>query len=168
LSALLAGALVLLAPLAAATQPRETPSGQPVPRYAATRFATVNARSGPGDDYKLVWTYRARGLPLQIVAETFDWRRVCDPDGGLAWVHRRTVDGDRRVMNTAAEPLVLLSRPRADAAPAARLAPRATAALLDCKAGWCRIKAARVTAFAPQDRLWGTSDAPQCARPGVR
>ena len=98
-----AGLAVFLA-LADALRPRpgtrETPSGLPVPRYGVTRFATVNARGGPGDDYKLLWTYRARGVPLQIVAETFDWRRVCDPDGGLAWVHRRTVEGDRRVMNT--------------------------------------------------------------------
>ena len=90
---------------------RETPSGLPVPRYVATKFETVNARSGPGDDYATVWTYHTRGLPLQVVAETEEWRRVCDPDGAVAWVHRRTVAETRRVMRTAASDLPLRAHP---------------------------------------------------------
>ena len=49
---------------------RETPSGLPVPRYVSLKFAEVNARGGPGDDYKLLWVYRAKGLPMQVIAET--------------------------------------------------------------------------------------------------
>ncbi len=135
-----------------------------MPRYGATRFATVNARGGPGDDYKLLWTYRARGVPLQIVAETFDWRRVCDPDGGLAWVHRRTVEGERRVMNTTAEPLPVRRGPKADAAVAAELSSRATASLVGCRDGWCRIKAAKLTGFVEARAVWGTDEARQCVR----
>jgi SH3-like domain-containing protein len=34
---------------------RPTPSGLPVPRWVTLKFGQVNARAGPGDDYKLLW-----------------------------------------------------------------------------------------------------------------
>ncbi len=150
------------APPAAATGGRVTPSGQPVPRYVSTRFETVNARAGPGDDYRLVWTYRARGLPLQVLAETDDWRRVCDPDGGLAWVHRRTVGDVRRVMRVSARDLPLRARPTEMANATAMLSGRSLAALRGCRAGWCRITADKTTGWVRAGEVWGTSDARQC------
>ena len=64
-----AAALALLAaPSNAADKTeRPTPSGLPVPRYVSLKFDTVNARSAPGDDSRLLWVYHARGLPVQVV-----------------------------------------------------------------------------------------------------
>ena len=104
-------ALIGFAPLLLGAAPvdKTTPSGLPVPRYVSLKFAEVNARAGPGDDSRLLWVYRAKGLPVQVVAETDEWRRICDPEGGLAWVHKRTTDGRRTVMRLAAGPLPLHS-----------------------------------------------------------
>ena len=49
---------------------RQTPSGLPVPRYVSLKYNDANARSGPGDDHRLLWIYHVRGLPVQVVAET--------------------------------------------------------------------------------------------------
>ena len=141
---------------------RDTPSGLAVPRYVATKFETVNARSGPGDDYATVWTYRARGLPLQVTAETEEWRRVCDPDGAVAWVHRRLVAESRRVMRTAPSALLMRAKPNEASRAVAALAGRATAALQTCRAGWCRITADKTSGWVPQAAVWGASDARQC------
>ena len=73
-----------------------------MPRYVALKHDPANARVGPGDDYKLLWIYHAKGLPLLVVEETAEWRRVRDPDGGLSWVHKRVIDGERTVMRTEA------------------------------------------------------------------
>ncbi len=141
---------------------RSTPSGMPVPRYVTLKFDKVNARAGPGDDHRLLWVYRIRGLPLQVVAETSEWRRVCDPEGALSWVHKRTTDGRRSAMNTGSSPVALLRKPRADARPAAYLAPHAMADLDRCEKGWCRIKAEGGGGWAREGALWGSADRPQC------
>jgi SH3-like domain-containing protein len=155
------GAGLLLAATGGAAE-RQTPSGLPVPRYVSLKFDRVNARAGPGDDHKLMWVYRVKGLPVQVVAETSEWRRVCDPEGGLVWVHKRTTDGRRTVMNTGEARVTLLRRPRADARAAAFLNPRALAALDRCEKGWCRVHVDAVTGWARQGDLWGTAPAPQC------
>jgi len=141
---------------------RPTPSGLPVPRYVSLKFGEVNARAGPGDDHRLLWIYHARGLPVQVVAETSEWRRICDPDRGLAWVHKRTTDGRRMVMRLRSQRLALHRSPKAESAIEAYLAPRAMASLVRCKKGWCRLRVDGVAGWAPAKDLWGTDERPQC------
>jgi SH3-like domain-containing protein len=159
-----AGFLVLAMAQAAHSAPaeRQTPSGMPVPRYVSLKFDKVNARAGPGDDHRLLWVYRARGLPLQVIAETLEWRRVCDPEGATAWVHKRVTDGRRTTMNTRAAPVALLRHPKPDAKAAAYLNPKALAALDRCSNGWCKVSADHAAGWVREGELWGTSDALQC------
>lgn len=155
-----AAALVLVGGPAAAERP--TPSGYPVPRFVTLKFGKVNARAGPGDDHRLLWVYRTRGLPVQVVAETAEWRRVCDPEGGVAWVHKRVTDGRRAVINTRRQPQPLYGKPRNGAEPAAYLNVRAMAALVRCEKGWCKVKADGAAGWVREGALWGTSEALQC------
>ena len=96
----------------------KTVSGFCVPRWVSLKHGEVMGRKGPGKDYPAQWVYRVRGLPVQVVAETEEWRRVCDPDGGAAWVHRSEIDGRRTVMSLAPAPAAMRRAPR-DGAPAA-------------------------------------------------
>ena len=154
------GASVLV--MGAAPADRTTPSGLPVPRYVSLKFADVNARAGPGDHSRLLWVYRAKGLPVQVVAETDEWRRICDPEGGLAWVHKRTTDGRRTVMRLAAGPLAMHNAAKPDAHVSAYLQSRALAVLDRCEMGWCRIKAGQRSGWIPAGGVWGTTETAQC------
>ena len=160
LTATLVAALAGGVSLAAADRP--TPSGLPVPRYVSLKFDTVNARAGPGDDHRLLWIYHARGLPVQVVAETSEWRRICDPEWGLAWVHKRTTDGRRMVMNAAPKPLAIHRSAVRESRIVAYLNARALAALVRCNQGWCRIRADGVTGWTPASEVWGVDERPQC------
>ena len=163
----LAWAAAALAGLAAgaalaADAARPTPSGFPVPRYVSLKFDEVNARGGPGDDYKLLWVYRVKGLPLQVVAETPEWRRVCDPQRGLAWVKATGVDGRRTVLSLSPVPLALRGKPDPAAKIEAYLAARAVAELDRCKGGWCRVKASGAAGWVVAADVWGADDQRQC------
>jgi SH3-like domain-containing protein len=165
LRVILALAILAAAPAAIAAGKAKddvTPSGLPVPRYVSLKFDSVNARAGPSDDHRLLWVFHTRGLPVQVIAETEDWRRVCDPDGQVSWVHRRTTDGRRTVMRTQPGAATMLDRPGPNGAVTAYLAPRALAALNQCKKDWCRISVGRVSGWTQASALWGTDDAPQC------
>jgi len=156
--ALLAALLAAPALASAATKPRETPSGLPVPRYVSLKFEAVNARSGPGDDHRLLWVFHAKGLPVEVVAETDEWRRVCDPDGGLSWVHKRTTEGRRTVMRTQPGPAPIRIGPRDSVPVRAFLANRALADLDRCERGWCRVRVSRVSGWVKASDLWGADE----------
>lgn len=145
----------------AVTGCRETPSGLPVPRFVSLKFDPVNARGGPGDDYRLLWVYHRKGLPLMVFEETTDWRRIRDPDGQLAWVHKRVVlEGAHSVMRTGATPVSLRDRPAADARVTAVLASRAVAGLRKCVDNWCQVTVDRASGWAPRADLWGAEVPP--------
>jgi SH3-like domain-containing protein len=154
--------VLLAAPLAAMAADHPTPSGLPVPRYVSLKFAEVNARTGPGDDHRLLWVYHVRGLPVQVIAENSEWRRICDPDGGMAWVHKRTTDGRRTVMRTAMTPTPLHHHPKETSTIAANMSGRSIAALDKCEKGWCRVKVDGVSGWTPAANLWGADDRTQC------
>lgn len=168
--AVLLGALAVLALAWAgpAAAERATPSGYPVPRYVSLKFDRVYARAGPGEDHKLLWVYRVKGLPVQVVAENSEWRRICDPQGGMAWVHKRLTDGRRTVLRTQPGPATIRSKPKPDAEVRAYLNPRAMAALVRCDKGWCKVRVDGVTGWTQASGLWGTASAVQCRPPRSR
>src|SRR5271156_1671575 len=94
----------------------KTPSGFCIPRYVSLKRGEVFGRRGPGVDYPTVFVSHARGLPVQVIDETQDWRRVCDPDGGSVWVSRVMVDGRRTVMAVGKDQVTLRATPADTAA----------------------------------------------------
>lgn len=140
----------------------DTPSGYCVPRYLSLKRGEVFGRKGPGKDYPTVFVYHARGLPVQVVDETSDWRRICDPDGGVAWVSSTMVEGRRTVMALGTAPTALHSGPSDAAKAAAYLRPRAIASLDHCTAGWCRIGVDGASGWVKSSDVWGLASGAQC------
>ncbi len=153
-----------------ATMPdgRPTPTGLEVPRWISLKSSQVRARQGPGLDHRILWEYRVAGLPVQVIAETREWRKICDPEGSVAWIHRTVASGRRGAFNPSAE-AVPLRTGRSDAAPVrARLSPRSVAALDRCEEdGWCRLRSRKVTGWARAETVFGTQATALCdaARP---
>jgi SH3-like domain-containing protein len=136
-------------------------TGLCLPRYVSLK-KEVYARKGPGMDYPALWTYRAAGLPVQIVAETLDWRRICDPYGEAVWVYRTTVDGHRTVLAPRGAAIDLLANPATGAKVAGQLSGGALAALDRCEGAWCRVRIAGAVGWVPSERVWGVAPAAQC------
>ena len=143
----------------------DTPSGLQVPRWAMLRRNEVYARNGPSKDNRVIWTYRKAQLPVQIISETRDWRLICDPDGGVAWVSRTMLQSQKTVLSPAGQKLQLRRSPDEQADIKALLKPRSLASLDKCKKGWCRISTAGQTGWVPEKSLWGTQTAAVCKRP---
>jgi SH3-like domain-containing protein len=149
-------------PAAARDPDRPTPSGLPVPRWVSLKFDEVRARSGPGDDYDVVWVFRARRLPVQIIEETRDWRKICDPDGKSSWVRRSALDGRRTLYAASDHDIVLRRRPKPDAPIAAELRAKSIVDFDKAQGDWRQVKVGGVTGWAQASELWGSADDVQC------
>jgi SH3-like domain-containing protein len=139
-----------------------TPSGYCVPRWLSLKRGEVYGRKGPGGDYAVAFVYRARGLPVQVVDETSEWRKICDPDGGVVWVASAMVDGRRTVMASGQAPLALRKSADDAAQAGAYLRPRTIASLGRCKAGWCEVSAAGAAGWVKAAEVWGLATQPLC------
>jgi SH3-like domain-containing protein len=141
---------------------QQTPSGYCVPRYLSLKRGEVFGRKGPGKDYATLYVYHAKGLPVQVVDETTDWRRICDPDGGAVWVASAMVDGQRTVMATGNAAVALRSSPADSADATTYLRPRAVADLGRCNGNWCEVTADGARGWVKSTDVWGLASPAQC------
>ena len=146
---------------------RPTPTGLEVPRWISLKSSEVRARSGPGLDYRILWEYRAAGLPVQVIAETREWRKICDPEGAVAWIHRSVASGRRGAFNASLEEIPVQSVRSEGSGVRARFSPRSVIALADCRDGWCEVRARKLRGWVAEDAVFGTASTALCdaARP---
>lgn len=129
-------------------------SGKPLPRFESLRYSAVHGRQGPNLDHQILWRYEREGLPMLIVRETHNWRRVRDPDGDEVWVQARMLSETRTALVT--RDVELKRDPSADSRSKARLKSGVIAELSVCEAGWCKVKVGRETGWLTQSELWGS------------
>lgn len=148
LAGLLAGLLV------AGADGGRAETGLPLPRFVSLRPAEVNLRTGPGANYPIDWVYRRRHMPVEVIAEFDNWRKIRDWQGTVGWVHQNLLDGRRYALIVDAE-RTLQSRPAADSPPVAIVKPGVIALLLACEPDWCRLEAGSHRGWLPRDAFWG-------------
>lgn len=142
--------------MAAAQDARLGTSGLPLPRFVSLKSGEVNLRTGPGKRYPIDWIYRRRGLPVEIIDEFEDWRRVRDHDGTVGWVHRFMLVSQRTVLVTV-ETRMLRRRPESEAPGLAYLEAGVVADLKDCDKAWCRIEAQGFDGWLRREAIYGTT-----------
>ena len=149
-------AIVAPAPPLVVEPSKGSVTGLPLPRFAALRSNEVNLRVGPSTSAPAEWTYRRRDLPVEIVTEFQQWRRIRDMDGTVGWVHAATLTGRRTFVVKAAETM-LRRRPNAEASPVARLMPGVVGRIRACAGGeaWCEVQAGDHRGFVPRNAIWG-------------
>jgi SH3-like domain-containing protein len=137
---------------------RANPSGLPIPRFVSLKASRVNVRIGPGEDYKIAWVFTRPGLPIEIIQEFDNWRRIRDSDGTVGWVFRSLLSGKRTAVVTpwsssGAKAIHAAASP--EAAVTAYLQPGVMAEIDRCDEGWCRLSGDNFDGWIAQDQLWG-------------
>lgn len=136
-------------------------SGLPVPRYSSLKFEEVNGRAGPSADYPVEWTYKRQGLPVVIVRESEDWRKIRDPEGDEVWVRSRSLSSSRTV--AAIQPGAIRSDPNTRARTVVKFAAGAVMNLEACRNDWCQVEAQGRRGWVPRVQMWGAEDLPRPA-----
>ena len=152
----LALAFALAAPAAAQQQPVELgpETNLPLPRYVSLRAGEVNVRRGPGLDYRIDWVFQRSGLPVRVIDEYRNWRRIADSDDAGGWVYHALLTGRRMALVTAPE-VTFRAAPDAAAPPVAHAEQGVVARLLQCRPKWCRVEAQGSEGWVPKDAIWG-------------
>jgi len=98
------------------------------------------------------------GLPVEITAESDNWRRIRDWEGSEGWVYHSLLSGRRTALVAAKQPdelVPLYEKADAQSGLVARLQPGVLATVKQCSGSWCRISGAGFDGWIAQERLWG-------------
>jgi SH3-like domain-containing protein len=158
---LLAALLVVLPGLASAQvpsspPPRETPppAGVNLPRFVSLRSDEVNLRTGPGVRYPVEWVLQRRYMPVEVLAEFENWRKIRDWQGTEGWVHQSMLSGRRYAIITG-DVRVIRRQPDGNSPAVARLEAGVVAQIIECKDQWCRLDSNGLKGWLMRSEFWG-------------
>jgi SH3-like domain-containing protein len=129
-------------------------SGLPIPRFASLRSDEVNVRTGPGTRYPVDWVFRRKLMPVEIVAEYENWRKIRDWQGASGWVHQSLLAGKRGFIIPAKE-AELHRTPAISAEIVAKLEPEVMGEIRSCAGEWCRVSVSGVSGWLQRTSIWG-------------
>jgi SH3-like domain-containing protein len=155
----LALVLALAGPAAAQDQPAAgvavgPETNLPMPRYVSLRGGEVNVRRGPGLEYRIDWVFQRRGLPVRVIDEYGNWRRIADSDDTGGWVYHALLTAKRMALITAPE-VSFRAEPADSGAVTARAEQGVVAHLLQCLADWCEVEAKGTEGWVRKTAIWG-------------
>lgn len=145
-----------------------TVTGMPIPRFVVLKSQETNLRKGPNVKFPIVWTYKRKGYPMELVAEFENWRKLRDQDGSEGWVHENLITGVRNAMIFKTEyktdnpmykqnpgELVLFRYPDETSYPMIRAQIGVMGKIKKCQKEWCKVSLGDTTAWVLKSNLWG-------------
>jgi SH3-like domain-containing protein len=70
-------------------------TGFEIPRFVSIKSSDVNLRIGPSKNYYILINYIEKNLPVEIIEELDDWRKIRDLEGNNGWIHKNLLTGER-------------------------------------------------------------------------
>ena len=156
-------ALAMLAPAAPPALAQSAavgPSGLPLPRFVSLKSGKVNLRIGPGLNYPVEWLYLKADVPMEIIQEYDNWRRVRDVEGAEGWINQSLLSGRRTAIaapwqrDKEAE-LTLRAGPDTTSRIVAWLEPGAIGTIRSCNGQWCEMEFSGHKGWLSQTQIWG-------------
>ena len=133
-------------------------TGLPLPRFVSLKSDDVNVRRGPGQEYDVSFTFVRKGLPVEIVQEFDNWRKIRDSDGDEGWVFHSLLSGERTALVApweAGGEFPAHATAETAATVVAYLQPRVIADIESCTGTWCLVSVQGYEGWIEQERLWG-------------
>jgi SH3-like domain-containing protein len=131
----------------------------PIPRFVSLKSDKVNVRKGPSTDQAIVWVFSRAGLPVEIIAESDNWRRVRDSEGADGWVFHSLLSARRTVLvapwTNGKGSVPLYNSKSTSAREVAALQSGVLGNVLSCDGEWCNLSVGDYSGYVQQDKLWG-------------
>ncbi len=138
----------------AETQERGSVTNLPIPRFVSLKVDEANVRRGPSLTHRIDWVFKRKGMPVEIIGEYSNWRRVRDRDGVGGWVHYSLLSGVRTVI-VDIDLTPLYQRRDVNSPVNAYLEAGVIARAEICLPDWCLLRAGGEKGWSTRDGLWG-------------
>ena len=130
-------------------------SGLPIPRFVSIATGKARARTGPGLKYPVEWVYQRDGLPVQVIKEFDNWRKILDIDGQGGWIHVSLLSGERTALVNTSKYAVMREAPNKKSEAIALLESDLVVEIERCLDQWCRVRRADFSGWVERNLLWG-------------
>ena len=117
----------------------------------------VNVRLGPSKNYPIKYVYEKKYLPVKIIDEHYNWRKVRDYDNDTGWIHVSQLSKIKTTVTTKNNQVVY-SSPTIYSKPKVKLEIYQVLTIKQCNQIWCEIKNSKTNGWIKKEHLWAIND----------
>ena len=113
----------------------------------------VYVRYGPGKNYPIKYTYRKKFLPIKVIDQKDNFRRIIDHKQNSGWIHRIML----RKLNSLIilEEKIVFKKNTKFSKPIVKLEKGILVIIKRCKINWCRIETGNYSGWIETKNVWG-------------
>ena len=123
-------------------------------KYLSLKNNIVNVRYGPGFNYPIKYVYKKKYLPVKIIDQKENFRKIIDFKKNSGWIHISQLTKPNSLI--ILENKILFKKPSKFSKPIAKLKKGRLLLITKCKYNWCRVKTDNYKGWIENKEVWGS------------
>jgi SH3-like domain-containing protein len=123
-------------------------------KYLSLKNNIVNVRYGPGLNYPIKYVYKKKYLPVKIIDQKENFRKIIDFKKNSGWIHISQLTKPNSLI--ILENKILFKKPSKFSKPIAILKKGRLLLITKCKYNWCRVKTDNYKGWIKNKEVWGS------------
>ena len=121
--------------------------------FLMLKNSKVNVRIGPGFDYPIKFVYKKKYLPVKIIDNKENFRKIIDHKKNSGWVHSIMLTKSKSLITTSEK--ILFRKPTMYSKPLAKLDSGRLLIIKKCNEDWCNVKSGQYSGWIDKKNIWG-------------
>ena len=122
-------------------------------RFLMLKNDKVNVRYGPGFKYPIKFIYKKRFLPVKVIDNKENFRRIIDHKNNNGWIHVSQLKKVNSLI--VSEDTILFSKASKFSKPLAKLEKGKLLIVKKCQENWCKVSDENYLGWINTNNAWG-------------
>ena len=122
--------------------------------FLSLRNNKVHLRQGPSFDYPIKLIYKKKFLPVEVIDQLDNWRKIKDYESNTGWIHISQLSKKRTAINNKKNSIIFV-RDTIYSKPLVKLEKGRLLLIKKCLDLWCKISSGSYTGWIRKENLWG-------------
>ena len=122
-------------------------------RFLMLKNDKVNVRYGPGFKYPIKFIYKKRFLPVKVIDNKENFRRIIDHKNNSGWIHVSQLKKVNSLI--VSEDTILFSKASKFSKPLAKLEKGKLLIVKKCQENWCKVSDENYLGWINTNNAWG-------------
>ena len=122
--------------------------------FVTLRNNNTNLRQGPSFDYPIKIFYKKKYLPVLVLDNSDNFRKIKDHENNTGWIHVSQLSRKKAAL-VEFNQIVMFKNSTIFSKPLVVLEKGRLCLILKCSEEWCKIKTGKYSGWVKKENLWG-------------
>ena len=122
-------------------------------KFLMLKNEKVNVRYGPSFDYPIKYIYKKIYLPIKVIDEKENFRRIIDHKKNSGWIHISQLKQSKSFITVSHK--IIFKKPTKFSKPLAKLDTGRLLLVEKCERSWCYVETGVFKGWIENESVWG-------------